>query len=47
MKVLGKWPDTEDRMEFDLLLFAVQENEKHKPAEIMISAKNYTKLFGI
>jgi hypothetical protein len=40
MKVFGKWPDTEDRMEFDLLSFAVHENEKHKPTEILISAQN-------
>jgi hypothetical protein len=47
MKVLGKWPDTEGRMEFDWLWFAVQENEKHKRPKILISAQNYTKLFGI
>jgi len=47
MKVLGKRPDTEDRIEFDWLWFAVQESEKHKPPEILISAQNYTKLFGI
>ena len=34
-------------MEIDWRSFAVQENEKQKPPDVLTGAQNYKKLYGI